>query len=236
MLFRQASRAPLSGFRIPQAQLAARRGVGVTRDALPANALAESRTVDRPAAKAGDKSPHSETIRRSWTCRARARSIGADARAVRREKGSLCRLDQRPGSHDREGRRRQTLVLRQPLADRTSVRIVPSGSSAQFCGERSFAAGSEAGITPARRRVRVAAPTRHRRRIRATVPAAGEAVQSVPRCSQQEMPADQDQGERGTSEELHGPVFLKTGPTAANDTWTADFVKLAVPTLTKKIW
>jgi hypothetical protein len=60
-------------------------------------------------------------------------------------------------------------------------------------------------------------------------------VQSVPRCSQQDMPADQDQGERGTSEELHGPVSLKTGPTGANDTWTEDFVKLAGQPLTKKI-
>jgi hypothetical protein len=49
------------------------------------------------------------------------------------------------------------------------------------------------------------------------------------------MPADQDQGERGTSEELHVPLSLKTDPTAANDTWTADFVKLAVPSPAKKI-
>ena len=35
-------------------------------------------------------------------------------------------------------------------------------------------------------------------------------------------------------QELHGPVFLKTDPTVANDTWTANSVKLTVQSPAKK--
>ena len=113
----------------------------------------------------------------------------------------------RRGGQQRGGRRRQPLVLRQVLADHTAMGIVLVSSG--FGGDLCLAAGVRCRVVRARRRARMLALTGHRHAAGAAVTAVDEVVQAMPRGSQQEMPAHQDQDDSGTLERVHRPGSKK---------------------------